>query len=148
MPFQFRLETVLSVRRNLEEEVQNKLSHEIFVLDNHKSFLAQLIENRAELANTFDVKKKTNISAGQFSFYVEALHTYDGQIEFQRNAIKAQEKIVEDVRVELADKVKDRRIVERMKEKDYIAYQKDTARKEQNEHDELAVLRFGHGENF
>ncbi len=145
MAYHYRLETVLNVRQNLEEQVQHKLAHEIFVLDNHRQFLLQLKEGRRDLAEKFDQKKRATLSNNIYSFYVESLFNFDRQMEFQRNAIRVQEQAVAEVREELSERVKERRIVERMKEKDYLEYLQEALRKEQNEHDEMAVLRHGHG---
>ncbi len=148
MAHKYKLETLLKLRERVEEQVKYKLAHEIFVLDNHKLFLGQLREARLDLIKVIEEKKKTTLTATLYNFYSDSLQGQDRQIEFQINAVKAQEGIVEQVRLELEKKSQERRIVERMKEKDFLEYVKETTRKEHNELDELSVLRFGRGQTL
>jgi flagellar FliJ protein len=146
MAFKYKLETFLKLRQRLEEQAQYELAHEIFVLDNHKLFLGQLREGRQNLINVFEEKKRTTMTGLLYNFYSDSLQGQDRQIEFQINAIKAQEAIVAKFRSELEKRSQERRIVEKMKEKDYLEYVKEIVRKERVELDELAVLRFGRGQ--
>lgn len=148
MAFKYKLETLLKIRQRVEEQVQYKLAHEIFVLDNHKLFLARLQEGRQNLVEVFEEKKRIDIIASLYNLYSESLLSQDRQIEFQINAVKAQEQIIGTVRAELEEKSQQRQIVERLKEKDYLEYVREMARKERSELDELSVLRFGQGQRL
>ena len=143
MAYHYKLETLLSVRRNFEEQAQQRLAHELFVLANHKKYLDELEEQRLDLFATLEEKKQQSLSAALFTFYVEAIHLKNRQISFQQNAVLAQQEMIETVRAELLVKVKARQVVERLKEKDFIAWRQELLRKEQVEMDEQAVLRFG-----
>ena len=143
MAYHYKLETLLTVRRSFEEQAQQKLAHELFVLENHKKYLAELEEQRLDLFAVFEERKKKTISAAMFSFYVEAIHLKNRQIAFQHTAILAQQEMIETVRRDLLAKVKARKVVERLKEKDFLAWKEELARKEQVESDEQAVMRFG-----
>ena len=145
MAYHYKLETLLTVRRNFEEQWQQKLAHEIFVLENHRKYLGDLQAQRLDLVQTFSEYKRKNMQAAMFSIYVEAIEQKDRQINFQHNAIAAQTRTIESVRLELLERVKARKIVERLKEKDYLAYTAEEFRKAQNENDEQAVLRFNLG---
>ena len=146
MAYHYKLETLLAVRRNIEEQCQNKLAHELFVLENHKQHLVDLNSQRIGLFEKLEEKKKQAMTVAMFSFYVEAIHNRNRQVSFQETAIEAQKSAVEDVRVELTEKVKERKVVERLKEKDFLAYTKELQRKAQVESDEMAVMRFGRQE--
>lgn len=146
MAYHYKLETLLTVRRNIEEQCQNKLAHELFVLENHKQHLVDLKARRSNLFEALEEKKKQAMSVAMFSFYVEAIHNRNRQISFQENAIEAQKAAIEGVREELAQKLRERKVVERLKEKDFLAYSKELQRKAQVESDEMAVMRFGRTE--
>nr|MBF0221357.1 flagellar export protein FliJ [Desulfobulbaceae bacterium] len=146
MAYHYKLETLLTVRRNIEEQCQNRLAHELFVLENHKQHLVDLKAQRLGLFETLEEKKKQAMSVAMFSFYVEAIHNRNRQISFQENAIEAQKAAVTDIRKELAQKLRERKVVERLKEKDFLAYTKELQRKAQIESDEMAVMRFGRTE--
>ena len=143
MAYHYKLETLLSVRRNFEEQAQQRLAHEIFVLENHKKYLAELEEERLVLFQTLEERKKETLTAAMYTFYVEAIHMKNRMIAFQHNAVLAQQELIETVRAELLAKVKARKVVERLKEKDFLAWQQEVLRKEQIESDEQAVMRFG-----
>jgi len=142
MAYHYKLETLLTVRRNFEEQAQQRLAHELFVLANHKKYLAELEEQRMTLFAVLEEKKKQTMSAAMFSFYVEAIHMKNRQIAFQHNAVLAQQEMIETVRADLLVKVKARKVVERLKEKDFLAWRQEMLRKEQVESDEQAVMRY------
>ncbi len=119
-----------------------KLAHEIYVLAEHRKYLGDIQRQRLELVESLAVYKRGTMQAAMLSFYVESVDQKDWQIAAQRNAIAAQENTVEQVRMALLEKVKARKIVERLKEKDFIAYTREELRKRQNEDDEQAVIRF------
>jgi len=143
MAYHYKLETLLHVRRNFEEQCMQKLAQEIFALENHRKYLAELQQQRVQLVDSLTEYKKKAMQAAMLSFYVDAIDQKDWQIGTQRNAIAAQENVVSTVRMELLEKVKARKIVERLKEKDFIAYTQNELRKTQNEDDEQAVIRYG-----
>lgn len=142
MAYHYKLETLLTVRRNFEEQAQQRLAHELFVLANHKKYLAELEEQRLSLFAVLEEKKKQTMSAAMFSFYVEAIHMKNRQIAFQHTAVLAQQEMIETVRADLLVKVKARKVVERLKEKDFLAWRQEMLRKEQIESDEQAVMRY------
>ncbi len=143
MAYQYKLETLLTVRRNFEEQAQQKLAHELFVLANHKKHLVELEELRLALFAALAEKQQQTISAAIYSFYVDAIHLKNRQIAFQHNAVMAQQEMIETVRAELVVKVKARKVVERLKEKDFLGWKQEMIRKEQVESDEQAIMRFG-----
>lgn len=145
MAYRYKLETLLTVRRNFEEQCQQKLAHELYVLENHRLYLEELRRRRAGLVEKLEMRKRGTMSAAMFSFYVDSIANIDRQIQMQEQAIEVQEGIVAEVRVELLGKVKERKIVEKLKENDYRRYCREMLRREQNDNDEQAVLRFGRG---
>ncbi|NOX25994.1 MAG: hypothetical protein GXP59_07785 [Deltaproteobacteria bacterium] len=119
-----------------------KLAHEIYVLAEHRKYLGDIQRQRLELVDSLAVYKRGAMRAAMLSFYVESVDQKDRQIAVQRNAIAAQENTVEQARMALLEMVKARKIVERLKEKDFIAYTREELRHRQNEDDEQAVIRF------
>ena len=141
--YRYKLETLLMVRRNREEQCRQHLAHELFVLENHKRHLRRLKDERAALVDTLEKARRRDIQAAMYGFYVEAIGNKDRMIAFQHNAIAAQERVVAQARQDLMERVKEKKIVERLKEKDFLDWQREQARREQNENDEQAVLRHG-----
>ncbi len=120
-----------------------KLAQEIYALENHRKYLVELQQQRVQLVDSLTEYKQKAMQVAMLSFYVDSIDQKDWQIGTQRNAIAAQENVVTAVRMELLEKVKARKIVERLKENDFIAYTQNELRKTQNEDDEQAVIRYG-----
>lgn len=148
MAYQFRLETVLVYRRNLEEQAQLDLARELRVLADHQSALADLRDTWQRMAEDFDERKKKGMNASFFSFCMESLRHKEWEISAQVEIIRKQEGIVEKLRARLAERVKSRKVIEKAREKDYLKYMQEVLRKEQNEGDEQAILRAGRQDNL
>jgi len=143
MGYRFRFETLLSYRRDLEEQEQLRLAHELEALEGHRDRLDSLKTQRKRLIEEFEERKKEKIAAPMFSFYMEAIARKEREIVFQTASIAAQEQIVAQVRNELAERMKDRKVMEKAREKDFQKYLYEILKKEEKESDEQAVLRHG-----
>lgn len=148
MAYHFKLEAVLNYRRNLEELAQQKLGREMLILESHNARLASLKEKRVAVIAEFEEAKKKQMAAPMFSFYMESIRLMEREIEGVRQMIASQHKAVELARLALAEKVRDKKVMEKAKERDYRNYQSETMKKEQNEADEQMVLRFGRPGNL
>jgi flagellar FliJ protein len=146
MAFRFKLEAVLSVRRNFEEQAQLRLAGEQVILDGHTKRLADLGTERSLIIDGLEDRKRAGMQASFFSLYVEGIRNKDRQIEAQTAAVEKQRQVVEAARMDLTERVKEREIIERLREKDYRNYLKGLLAVEQKENDDLMVLRFNrHG---
>jgi flagellar FliJ protein len=145
MAFHFRLESVLTVRKNIEEQTQLKLAREQMILSSHQARLTALQGQRSELSAAMEERKKKTMAGRMFLYYMEAMRVQELQILMQQSRIAAQKKVVDKVRVELAEAMKKRKIMDVLREKELEKYLLETRRKEQNESDEQALLRYGRG---
>ncbi len=145
MAFHFQLEPVLTVRKNLEEQVQLKLAREQMVLNGHQLRLADLRGKRAAIDRALEDLKKQTLPARTFLLYLESMRIHELQIHLLTSAITAQQQIVDRVRTELAEAMKQRKIIEVLRENALQQYLAESRRKEQNESDEQALLRHGRG---
>ncbi len=143
MAFQFKLEQVLSYRRNLEEQAQLNLAKEKVILDNFKRQLARLRSERLAFINSLEERKKKSIPAVEFSFRQECIDAKEFEIEEQIVVVEKQKRVMEKARFALFEKVKERKIIEKLREKNLQEYTTESLRKEQSELDEKATIRFG-----
>lgn len=143
MAYRFKLETLLGYRRTLEEQAQQALAKELAVLDAHRRRLAELEKERLQLADELEGRKEKKISAPLFALYMDALGRKEMEIRARHLMIESQEQAVARARNELAARMKARKVIERAREKDYQEYVRESLRREQNENDEQAVLRYG-----
>jgi len=148
MAYHFRLETVLGLRRNLEELAQQKLGRELTLLEQHKLRLAELKQQRQELIVEFETEKQQQMLAPVFALYVEGIFRKEQEVEAGQAQIEVQQGAVAQARVELTVKVQDKKVMEKAKERDYQKFLLAGLKKEQNEADEMMVLRFGRKGNL
>ncbi|MBA3003033.1 MAG: flagellar export protein FliJ [Desulfurivibrio sp.] len=148
MAYRFKLETVLGVRRNLEELAQQKLAREITLLGEQKSRLAALMQQRQELIAEFEEEKHKQMLAPLFAFYMEGIFRKEQEVEAGRALVKAQQDAVIQTREELAGKMRDKKVMEKARERDYQKFLLAALKKEQKEADEQMVLRFRRKENL
>jgi len=143
MAYHFKLETILGLRRNLEELAQQKLARELALLAAEKLRLAALQQERREMIAEFEEEKCRKISAPLFAFYVEGIFRKEQEIEAGFARVEAGQAAVVRAREELAAKMRDKKVMEKARERDYQKFLLAALKKEQNEADEQMVLRFG-----
>lgn len=148
MAYHFKLETVLGLRRNLEELAQQKLARELTLLEEQKLRLAALKEQRQALIAQFEEQKHRQMQAPVFALYVEGIFRKEQEVEAGVAAVEAQQGAVVQAREELTSKVQDKKVMEKARERDYQKFLLAGLKKEQNEADEQMVLRFGRKKNL
>ncbi len=141
--FTFRLQAVETIRHNEEEQAQLKLGREQTILHNHLARLSGLKEERLQMIASLQAKEQEKITGSLIQFYMEAVRSKEVLIKILQNTIASQEQVVERARRQLAEAVKERKIVEVIRKRDYDKYVAAERKKEQNESDEMAILRFG-----
>ncbi|MBI4792923.1 MAG: flagellar export protein FliJ [Deltaproteobacteria bacterium] len=145
MAFHFSLESVLTVRKNIEEQMQLKLAREQMMLHNHQARLVDLQDKRHELSEAIEERKKKPMLGRMFLFYMEAMRIQELQLRILQTTIASQKNIVEKVRADLAQAMKQRKIIDVLREKELEKYLLEMRRREQKESDEQALLRHGRG---
>lgn len=148
MAYHFKLETVLGLRRNLEELAQQKLARMLMLLEEQKLRLAALKEQRLELIAEFEEKKHRQMLAPVFAFYVEGIFRKEQEIAEGQALVEVGQGAVVQARGELTVKVQDKKVMEKARERDYQKFILAGLKKEQNEADEQMVLRFGRKNNL
>ncbi len=141
--FSFRLQAVETLRRNKEEQAQLKLGREQTILQNHLARLDGYKKERLAMVDSLASKEKKKMKGGMVQFYMEAIRAKEVLIKMLATTIASQEQVVGQARGELTEAVKERKTVEVIRKRDYEKYLAEERKQEQNESDEMAVLRFG-----
>ncbi len=144
--YRFRLETVLGYRKNLEDMARQKLAAEEAELARLERALEKVVLDRQRTSGEFEERKKKPMTAARFARFVETLQYQERQAEALREKIKAQKQAAEAARAALAARVRDRKVMEKARERDYRRFLKEETRRELGENDEMAVLRHGRSE--
>jgi flagellar protein FliJ len=145
MAFQFRLQSVLIFRTSLEEKAQLTLALEQRRQEEHRRRLVQLRDDRLAMMASFEERKREGMTAGLYTLYVEGLLVKEQEIVTQIGAMESQRQVVEACRQELARRMQDRKVIERLKEKDFQLFLAGVRQREQKQSDEQAILRYGKG---
>lgn len=138
--FKFSLEKVLNYREQLENEAKARLGslqEKSRALKEHYRNLKedeQIQENK--LCNT---PFSENGQRWLLDNYIKALR--QDMLQTQKDIASVDEEI-EQAKKELAEKAKDRKIMEKLKEKHFENFKKEEQLKEQRNLDEIASIRF------
>lgn len=137
--YKFSLEKVLEWRQDSEKKVakkfailQDELQYQINTLNNLRMEDENIKKKILQLNNIQDLKQ-------QYLFK----QSIEEKIERQEILIEETKAKLEELRLELLEAQKNRKIMEKLKEKDYAAYKHEIDYKEQKELDEMAVLKYG-----
>src|SRR5690554_4321690 len=137
------MERVLEWRENLEKDSmekfavkQNELAKEKSILDNLKK---EYEHTKQKLLKRISIEELR-----QIQLYKQML---EDKIDNQIQVVNRKTIELENVRNELIDAQKERKIMEKLKERDYSNYQEELKAFEQKQLDEMAVLKFKVVEN-
>lgn len=136
--YNFSMEKVLEWRENLEKGSMEKFAVIQNELSQEKSTLANLQREYETIKEKFLKYKNVN-ELKQMQLYKQII---EDKIENQIEAINKKSEELEERRLELISAQKDRKIMEKLKEKDYLTYLDNVRATEQKELDEMAVLKF------
>ncbi len=136
--YKFSLEKVLEWRENSEKAIakefvilQGELKDQETTLHNLRQEAEDIKIKILTLKNIVELKR-------QYLFRLRAEEKIEEQLELiEQTKIK-----IEQVRLELLEAQKNRKIMEKLKEKDYSKFMKKLSFEEQKHLDEMAVLRY------
>ncbi|HPV49385.1 MAG TPA: flagellar export protein FliJ [Smithellaceae bacterium] len=141
--FKFKLQSVLDYRLNIEEKILNEFSELKRELDRQKAMLEELKSERESMVAGLRNMQSQTIKAHDISsilVYVDRLRESEKQ---QKQVIQQIMEAVDKKRQELVEAVKNRKIMENLKDKQKEEYIKDVNDTEQKDSDEMSVLKFG-----
>ncbi|MGB7460373.1 MAG: flagellar export protein FliJ [Carnobacterium jeotgali] len=137
--YQFSMEKVLDWRSDTEEEKKKNLVQVQQSKQQQETILRRLINENIKIkndslsTNRIDVLRRQNL-------YKDMI---DEKIIHQKNIVSKAEKEVEMARIELMEAHKDRKVMEKLKEKEYTFTMEQEKQEEQKQLDEMATLSFG-----
>ena len=134
--FSFRLQSVLKVKIQQEDNLKNELGKAIRKLESEKLKLARLKTALDDLVAEFNEKtKKTTVH--KLIEYNEYLSLLTSKIKFQKENVNCAALNVDKIREELVKAVKERKILDKFKEKKLEEYLLEQKKLEQKTNDEI-----------
>ena len=144
--FEFRLQKVMETTKTREELKKRELAKALVVLAQNESLLESMFERLEEQIEEYNTRKlKPSMTASDlmnFSHYTEKLLD---DIQHQKRTIENLAEKVRQHREKLIEITKDKKILERLKEKRYEEYRKKLRSMEQKFIDELSVRAYQNG---
>jgi len=143
MAYRFKFETLLTFRKNVEEQSRLRLTRELAALERYRGRLAELRTERLLLIDEFEASKKEKLEVLKYQYFIDAINYAEVAIINQVAGIALQEELISGVRRDLVEKMRARKVIEKVRERDKLVYLREMAKKEQKEGDEQVLLRFG-----
>lgn len=140
--FVFKLQQVLEHRKNIEEIALREFSDAIEKLKAERMTMNALTEKEELLINQWKELAGQAAKVSDFSLYVEYIKCVQQYLHNQTTIVNAAEKETQQKRESLLDIVKERKILETLKEKRRLAYETRIAEQERKTLDEVAILKF------
>ena len=144
--FEFRLQKVMETTRAREELQKRELGLALGDLARNETLLVSMIDHLEEEVAQFagrKVKGSIRVSAlAQYASYTDSLLT---EINRQRQEIKKLARVVDEHREKLLEITKDKKILERLKEKRFEEYRRKLRQVEQKFMDEISSRNFQNG---
>lgn len=142
--FRFRLESVLNYRRTIEENLLKELSELRRQLSLEEDRLKMMIFEKDRHINDLGSLQKGGVTLQieDIKLYFSYLNGLELKIKNQADIIKKCQDRVDKKLAEVVDAMKNRKILEVIKERGYREYTREINLKEQRLLDEIAVNRF------
>ena len=140
--YKFKLEPVLRYRRLLEEDIQKDfavLRRQLLDEEERLSYFEQL---RDRLSGELQEKQMKSISVSDLILHTDYLNQVSTEIEKQSEKVLEAEKNVDEKREELVGAMKNRKTIDRLREKGLKAHLQELSKKEQDLMNEAAINIF------
>lgn len=139
--FSFRLQSVLNVKTQQEDNLKNELGKAVQRLEAEKLELARLEGALNDLVAEFNEKAKKS-TIHKLIEYNEYLSFLTSKIKFQKENVNCAALNVDKVREELVNAVKERKILDKFKEKKRVEYFQEQKKLEQKTNDEIVSYNY------
>jgi flagellar FliJ protein len=139
--YRFKLQVLLNHRRHQEDVCQKQLAQAERQLADEKGKLRQQKRQKRDHLQSLKVKQKALRNVSDIILSVDYIQQLSNKIENQKNCVREATKNVNEKRSELIGIVKKRKTLEKLKEKDLLAYQQKIMQNERKLMDEVASTR-------
>lgn len=142
MMYKFNLEPVLKYRKLLEEDLQKDfalLKRQLLV---ERERLSNFEQVRDRFSGELQKKQVKSIRVSDILLYSDYLQEVSKEIEKQSKKILEVEKSVDQKRAELVGAMKNRKTIDRLREKGLKAHVQELSKKEQDLMNEAAINLF------
>jgi flagellar protein FliJ len=141
MAFTFRLQSLYLWRKNLEELSQLRLAGHLQALAGQEERMKKLRETRKAYDGECRQKAGQGTTVSDLSLYLDYSNDSFRQLEVLELERKRNLKLIETERQKLMNLTRERKILEKLKERQFIKFLSDQEKKERKASDDLLVQR-------
>jgi len=142
MMYKFSLEPVLKYRKLLEEDLQKDFAILKRQLLDERERLSNFEQTRDRFSGELQEKQVENVSVSDILLYTDYLQQVSKEIGKQAEKILETEESVDQKREELVGAMKNRKTIDRLREKGLKAHVQGLSKKEQDLMNEAAINVF------
>jgi len=145
--YQFKLQKVLDVRKVKENLIGARVAELEKIIETQKGHLLFLEEKRGEVLVKRREERETedNFKVEEEMFYEWYLENLERKVEIIRNSLKQLEEQMRKTREELIKAAVDRKVMEKLKDKDYENFKIEVIKNDQKILDEITIHRYKRG---
>ena len=140
--YKFSLEPVLNQRKLIEENLQKELAVFKKSLAEEKRKLRTYKRTKDKFLRKLQQKREESITISEMLLYVRFIERLSRDLEKQREKVLEVEKELDQKREALIEAMKNRKTLEKLKEKEWKTFRQQLTKKELDFLDEAAINRF------
>lgn len=129
--FKFRMEQMLNIKRQMEESIKNDLANAIRTIEMEKDKLNTLNTQKKDSIEQFRGSISQGISVQKMKEYNAFIDSLEMRINSQKKAVIEAEAVADKIRERLVEVVKEKKILEKLKEKQFEEWRLDQQKKEE-----------------
>ena len=140
MPFRFKMQKVLDYRAQLEEEAKVRLADAEHKLRQAQERLDAIL---AEVAAAEEKSRSAGLlNSGERWLHEQYLKGLHGDVKQAELQLRMQKELAEEARKYLAERAMERKLLEKLKERQKAQYLHAERQQEQHFNDEISTLRY------
>lgn len=140
--FKFRLENYLGVKEKIEEQRKLDYGKALRKLDEEKKLLEYFYGKKKSLIFAMRNSINSGVKSAELKRYNEYISYIKNKIEEQETAVKNAEEFAENKRLELVEAMKERKMLDVLKDNDRAEYNREQLLKEQKIVDEIVSYQY------
>lgn len=143
-PFVFKLQMALDLKLKEEDDRKEKLHRQTELYQAECARLNELVARLNQVYALLRDKQSTTINVMEVKEIVDYVPVLRERISRQEETTEASRMEMEQARLRLLATVKERKAIEKLREKHYQRFLQECLRQEQKEIDEMASVGFAH----
>lgn len=140
--FKFNLQTVLKLKEQLEQNAKNNLGKATKVLEQEEKALEELFVYKEELIKSFKEKSKQGTNVQELINHNNYLLKLNKRIKNQNQNVDIARRNVDKQRQVLVEASREKKVLEKLREKKFEEYMKEEYKKEQKITDEIVSYKY------